>query len=175
VIRYFLSQAHYRSALNFSWEGLEQAAAALQRVHGFARRLGEVERTGPATAEVVAAGEKARVTFTEALADDLNTPEALAAVHGLVNEGNALLAASGVTREGAALLRTHLEAMNSVFGVLFPPEAALSGPEQELFDERLAARKRRDFKRSDELRDALAARGIVVEDNPAGTRWRRSN
>jgi cysteinyl-tRNA synthetase len=174
ALRYLLVAPHYRSTMNFTWEGLQQAAAALDRVHGFAKRLSEVERPGPAAPEVEAAAAKALAAFDAALSDDLNTPEALAAAHGLVGEGNALLARGVVTREGAARLRGALEAMDGVFAVLLPAdEDRLSAEEQALLDGRQEARKARDFARADELRRRLEALGILLEDTAGGTRWRR--
>ncbi len=174
VIRYLLQSGHYRKTMNFTWEGLSQAQAALDRVHGFVRRLGEVDRDGPVAPAVRDAGEKARQAFDAALSDDLNAPEALAAVHGLVGEGNSLLADGAVTREGAALLRSRVDAMDAVFGVLLPAgEDRLSPEEQALFDERQDARGRREFSRADEARARLEANGVVLEDTPKGTRWRR--
>ena len=100
--------------------------------------------------------------------------KALAAVHGLVGEGNALLAGGLVNRAGAGLLRAGLEAMDGVFAVLLPPEEDRLEPElQALLDERQAARKARQFARADELRGELERRGIVLEDTAGGTRWRR--
>jgi cysteinyl-tRNA synthetase len=122
---------------------------------------------------VADAAERARRAFDLALADDLNTPEALAAVHGLVNDGNGLLADGAVTSEGAGLLRAQLQDMDRVFGVLLPDEERLAEDEQRLFEERQEARRRRDFKRADELRVRLEALGILLEDTPKGTRWRR--
>jgi cysteinyl-tRNA synthetase len=174
AVRYLLSQAHYRSRLNFTFEGLRHAQAALDRVHGFLRRLAEVDRDGPVADPVRAAAERAARAFDEALASDLNTPEALAAVHGLVTDGNGLIADGGLTREGAALLRSRLEAMNRVFGVLLPEdEEQLSAEEQRLLAERQEARRRRDFARADQLRDELQGLGVLLEDTPKGTRWRR--
>jgi cysteinyl-tRNA synthetase len=174
AIRYLLCSAHYRSTMNFTWEGLRQAAAALERIHSFVQRLDEVDRDGPVEASVEEAGRSAEEAFAAALDDDLNTPEALAAVHRLVGEGNALLSSGKLTRAGAALLRGRLEAMDTVFAVLVPtPEDRLSGSEQALFDERQAARKARAFQRADELRKELEAQGVVLEDTPKGTRWRR--
>ncbi len=138
------------------------------------RRLDEVERDGPATDEVVGAAERAEAAFTAALADDLNTPEALAAVHGLVGEGNTLLAGASVSREGAARLRAALARMDEVLAVLFPAEdERLSESEQAIFEERQAARRAREYGRADAARARLEALGIVLEDTPKGTRWRR--
>ena len=174
AIRYLLCQAHYRKKLNFTWDGLQHAAAALDRVHGFVRRLGEVEGEGAPGAKVVAVCDKARADFEAALCDDLNSPEALAAVHGLVSEGNSLLAAGEVTREGAALLRRSVADMDGVFAVLLPSgEETLSPAEQTLFDERQEARRKREFARADDARARLETMGIVLEDTPKGTRWRR--
>jgi cysteinyl-tRNA synthetase len=175
AIRYLLMSAHYRSQLNFTWEGLGQAAAALQRVQGLVQRLAEVDRDGPASAAVTAACQRARETFEKALSDDLNTPEALAAVHVLVGEANGLLASGTVTREGALALRAEIESMDRVFGVLLPvaAEDTLSAEEQALFDERQEARRRREFLRADDARRRLEAMGIILEDTAKGTRWRR--
>jgi cysteinyl-tRNA synthetase len=173
-IRYLLAGAHYRKPLNFGFEGLQQAQAALDRVHGLVKRLDEGQAEGP-EGEAAEACREARLAFDEALADDLNTPEALAAVHGLVSRANALLAEGRLTRAGTACVRATLEAMDGIFGVLLPraEEDRLSPEEQRLFDERQEARKRREFGRADAARKALEELGIVLEDTPKGTRWRR--
>jgi cysteinyl-tRNA synthetase len=173
AVRYLLSAGHYRKTLNFTWDSLQQAAASLDRIRSFARRLGEVEREGPAGPAVEDIARRAEQAFDEALGDDLNTPEALAAVHGLVNEGNALLAAGSLSRAGAAVLSAQLASMNSVFAVLLPPEDGLSPEEQALFDGRQEARRQRDFARADDLRKQLEALGVLIEDTPKGARWRR--
>lgn len=174
AVRYLLLSAHYRKNLNFTWEGLEQAAAALARVHGFVRRMEEVDAEGPPGEAVAQACRKAQQDFDGALADDLNTPEALAAIHGLVTEGNGLLGSGALTREGVALLRAELEAMDGVFAILFPAEDRLSPAEQALYDERQEARSRRNFHAADEARARLEAMGVILEDTPRrGTRWRR--
>jgi cysteinyl-tRNA synthetase len=174
AIRYALIAAHYRSQLNFTWEGLGQAATALERVRSFRQRCGEVESAGPVSPGVEAAVSRALASFDKALDDDLNTPEALAAVHVLVGEANALLVAGEVTREGASCLRAAIEKMDAVLGVLLPQgEDRLSPEEQALFDQRQDARRRREFARADEVRARLETLGIVLEDSAKGTRWRR--
>jgi cysteinyl-tRNA synthetase len=174
AIRYLLAGAHYRKPLNFGFEGLAHAKAALERVHSLVARLGEVTAEGGA-AEAVAACADARRSFDAALADDLNTPEALAAVHGLVGRANALLAEGALTRAGASVVRAEIETMDAVFGTLLPAAAGdrLSPEEQALFDERQEARRRREFARADSARARLEALGVVLEDTPKGTRWRR--
>jgi cysteinyl-tRNA synthetase len=174
TLRYFFATAHYRKSLSFSWEALGHAAAALERIQGLVRRLDEVDRPGPSRREVDEACRRAREEFDAALSDDLNTPEALAAVHGLVGEANGLLADGGLTVEGAAALRAEIGAMDRVFAVFLPSgEDRLSPEEQALFDERQAARQRRDFKAADVARGRLETMGVTLEDTPRGTRWRR--
>jgi cysteinyl-tRNA synthetase len=95
-------------------------------------------------------------------------------VHGLVAEANAVLASGEMTQEGAAAVRSRLESMDRVFGVLMPlAEERLSPDEQALLDERQEARRQRDFGRADQARRRLEERGVLLEDTPKGTRWRR--
>jgi cysteinyl-tRNA synthetase len=174
AIRYLLAGSHYRKPLNFGFEPLQHAKAALERIHGLVARLGEVAGEG-GEGKAAEACAVARRAFDEALADDLNTPEALAAVHGLVGRANGLLAEGALTRAGAERVLAELGVMDAVFGVLLPvgAEDRLSGEEQALFDERQEARRRREFARADAARARLDALGIVIEDTPKGTRWRR--
>jgi cysteinyl-tRNA synthetase len=174
AIRYLLVSSHYRKPLNFTFEGLAQAATALERVRGLWQRLAEAAREGP-PGPAEEAVQDARRVFAAALADDLNTPEALAGVFGLVTRANTLLAEGTMTREGAALVQREIESMDSVFGVLLPAaeEDRLSPEEQALFDERQEARKNREFARADAARARLEVMGVILEDTAMGTRWRR--
>ena len=96
-------------------------------------------------------------------------------MHGLVGRANALLADGALTRAGAERILAELRTMDSVFGVLLPVGEAdrLSEEEQALFDERQQARRQREFSRADGARARLEALGVVLEDTPKGTRWRR--
>ncbi len=173
-IRYLLLSAHYRKQLNFSREGIRQAAQAIRRVDDLLERLGEVQSDGPLSESVQDMTCRARGAFEEAMDDDLNTPAALGALFDLVREANRALSSSSLTKEDAGEIAGTIERLNTVFGVFGQTEAVmLDGDVEKLITERREARARRDFARSDAIRDELDAQGIVLEDTPAGTRWRR--
>ena len=173
-IRYLLLSAHYRKQLNFSREGVRQAAQAIRRVDDLLERLGEVQSDGPLSESVQDMSRRARGAFEEAMDDDLNTPAALGALFDLVKEANRALSSSSLTKEDAGEIAGTIERLNTVFGVFGQTEAVmLDGDVEKLITERREARARRDFARSDAIRDELDAQGIVLEDTPAGTRWRR--
>jgi cysteinyl-tRNA synthetase len=177
-IRYLLASSHYRKPLNFTFEALQSAAGGLERIRRALESLESHEKEGPdgpVHPTTAAAAETRKKEFGDALSDDLNTPEALAAVHGLANDAFQQVALGILTREGAKLMRSALGEMDSVFGVFFPKsvEDRLSPEEQAIFDERQEARRTRDFTRADAARARLEAAGIVLEDTPKGTVWRR--
>lgn len=177
VYRHFVFNAHYRKQLNLADESLEQSRAAVNRIGVFAQRLAEAKSGTP---QLVAAAVQAEEAFKAALFDDLNAPEAMAALFTFISEVNRELdaaAASTVGSELAALERAR-EAFRLMDGVLdLVPE---QGEDDELatwVEERLAARRaareRRDFAAADAIRVELTARNIIIEDGPTGTRWRR--
>ena len=175
AIRYLLISVPYRQKLNFTFEGLRGARAAVERIANTLRRLAH---TPPAEGEGTLAPEAVaefRRDFDAGLADDLNTARALAALHTLLTRVNQALDAGGIT----AAVREDLDAaLGRVRGVLniLPGGAAEAGDDAEidaLVRERAEARKRRDFARADAIRDELVRRNIVVEDTPHGAVWHR--
>ena len=174
AIRYLLLSAHYRKQLNFSREGIRQAEQAIRRVDDLLERLGEVQSDGPLSESVQDMTRRARGAFEEAMDDDLNTPAALGALFDLVREANRALSSSSLTKEDAGEIAGTIERLNTVFGVFGQTEAVmLDADVEKLITERREARARRDFARSDAIRDELDAQGIVLEDTSTGTRWRR--
>jgi cysteinyl-tRNA synthetase len=176
ALRYYLVAAHYRSIIDFSEEALAEAAVAFERIEGFVRRATEL--TGGAEPLLSCA------EFIEAMDDDLGTPAALAAVQGVVAEGNKALAAGDTDTARGAL--ASVRAMLDVLGLdpLAPTwndggssaeaDQALDVLISALLDQRQAARAAKDFAAADAVRDQLAAAGIEIEDTPQGPRWNLS-
>ncbi len=183
AIRYLLLSAHYRTQLNFTLEGLKDADRAVGRLYELRRRLeetpvAEAAATGSADLEEVA--ERWRRAFIEALDDDLNVSDALAATFTMVREANLTLDGSDRSpAPGLAAVRAALEDFDSVFGVLSLRELEETADSAELeqwIEERIgaraAAREASDFGLADAIRDELLERGVALEDGPAGTRWK---
>jgi cysteinyl-tRNA synthetase len=157
-------------------DGLHAAEQAVERIANTLRRL---ENTPPAadhgdlSAETVAEFSS---EFRRALGDDLNTAQALAAVHTLLRRVNTALDGTGISPSGRASLDEALAEADTVLGIL--PEKAAGDDDQEidrLVAERTAAREAKDFSRADAIRDELANRGIVIEDTPHGAVWHRKS
>ncbi len=115
-----------------------------------------------------------RAAFAAGLEDDLNISAALAATFDLVRELNSRVGARSLSTADAARAAAAIRELDSVLGVLEDVADELTPELAELLGSRAQARAARDWARSDELRDALAAAGIVVEDTPDGQRWRRA-
>jgi len=174
ALRYALLATHYRAPLDFSERSLAHASAAVERLSTAVSALDAYSEDRADDASLPALLSDARTAFSAALDDDLNVSAALAATFDLVRDLNSRLAArtlsSADARRGAAALRE----LDTVLGVLEGGRTELDASLSALLEARAMARAARDWARSDELRDALAAAGIVVDDTPDGQRWRRS-
>jgi cysteinyl-tRNA synthetase len=183
ALRYLLLSSHYRKQLNFTWTGVEQAEEALRRVVDFLAKLDDMTRANGAgdarNVEIEAAVNRARDGFRTALASDLNTAAGLAAVFDLVREGNSAIAAGTMSAADARAVRDAIEDFDRVLGVVALRRAEDATPDvpideiEQLIAERKTAKQRREFARADEIRKALADRGILLEDTAAGTRWKK--
>ncbi len=173
-VRYLLLQTHYRTQLNFTFEGLDGAANALRRVADFAMRLRDIDtKTAlPASAPFILA---AREKFSLALADDLNISAALAAVFDFIRDINTLCDAGQVGRQEAPQILRFLEELNQVLGVLPLEPVAEEIPSEllALLADRQKARAEKDWERADKCRDELFSKGYLVEDTSSGARLKK--
>ena len=180
ALRYLFLSVHYRQKLNFTFESLDGATGALRRVDEMRFRLGHAEEKGDSDARLAEAGDRLRQDFAAALADDLNFAVALAALFAYVKEVNVAIEEKRIGAGDRHRVLDALKDVDRVLGVLDPAEWPAGEAQEDdaaeierLIQERNDARRNRDFAASDRLRDELAARGIVLEDTPQGTRWKR--
>ena len=174
AIRYALLSVPYRKQLNFTFDGLGQAASALNRIKDFLFRLRAAKLEAGSVASVAAAIVSARQAFEDGLDDDLNTAQALAAVFELVRHCNIALSESAIHEEDRTAILKWFETVDSRLAIVPPQEQADNSSEIDaLIAQRNQARRDRDFKTSDRIRGELTALGILIEDTKDGTRWRR--
>jgi cysteinyl-tRNA synthetase len=181
AIRYLFLSVHYRQKLNFTFESLEGAANALRRIDEMRFRLAHTPEKGEPDPGVAAAVERLPREFGEALADDLNAAAGLAALFVFVKDVNVAIEEGRIGTGDRARIEAALLGVDRVLGVVdqaaWPavdaPAEDDSAEIERLIQERNDARQRRDFATADRVRDEIAARGIVLEDTPQGTRWKR--
>ncbi|MBR3494907.1 MAG: cysteine--tRNA ligase [Clostridia bacterium] len=184
-VRLFMLSAHYRSPINFSREQIAAARVSLQRLYTARDRMRTLLQSAPDTA--LTAEEQAMLErmkgyekhFDESMDDDLNTAAAISAIFELVRDANANLN----EHSSKATVEAVLQSFSALTGVLgFAQKDSLAEPEEEplpeeiqkMAEERAAARKAKDWKRSDELRDAIKAAGYILEDSREGQKIRRA-
>jgi cysteinyl-tRNA synthetase len=175
VARHFLFTAHYRTQLNLTEDALDQAIAASRRIGTIASRLAEAR--GGTEGLAIAAGEL-RGFVTEALFDDLNAPQALAALHTFITRANSELDKGGSDVAALERAREALAWVDSIMSIVPVREAddpELASWVEERLGERQRARAKRDFARADGIRAELESRGVAIEDTPGGTKWRRKS
>jgi cysteinyl-tRNA synthetase len=167
-IRYLLLTAHYRETFNFTLEGLQGARASLTRIDECLTKLRELASQTKATADSPLLSE-----FSAALDDDLNISGAWGAIFEWVRDTNRKLAENIIDPAAAAVALATWEKLDSVLGVGAPKEVEVPVEITALVEARQAARKAKDFKRADALRDELKAKGWGIADTPKGARAKR--
>jgi len=175
-VRYLLASVPYKKGLNFTFDGLDSAKTAIDRLRNFKLRLSTAKFAAGTNESLENQAMNSVVAFCQAMDDDLNTAEALAAVFEYVREANTAMD-TGEFRTGNITKTNDLLAyFDQVFDVLkaSEPASGISEPEIDtLIAERADARKARDFARSDRIRDELLEKGIILEDTKDGVRWKR--
>jgi cysteinyl-tRNA synthetase len=172
VVRFFILSSHYRSPLNYSDANLKEARTALARLYTAIRDVAIVQGQ---------LDEVYTAKFHEVMEDDFNTREAVTLLHEIAHEINKI---GDVSSERAVLLASTLHGLGGILGLLqdnpgtfLQSGKAGNSPEneqvQQLIDERTRAKQQKDYALADKLRDQLVAQGIILEDTPKGTIWRR--
>ena len=180
VLRFFMLNAHYRSPLNFSADLMEAAKNSLERILEAAGKLSDRKDNGAAeniTEEELALLKEAEgfvTKFEAAMDDDFNTADALAAIFELVKFANTNVDENS-SREFAGGLYEELFKLSDVLGLKIEKKEEILDKEiEDLIQERQAARKVKDFKRADEIRDELLKKGIILKDTREGVKWQRA-
>jgi len=167
-VRHLLLTSHYRETFNFTLDGLSGARTALARIDECVGKLRELASGATAAPEAGLLDQ-----FTAALSDDLNISAAWAAVFEWVRETNKRIADNSLSANGAASALAAWDKVDSVLGIGVRTESEIPAEIQALADERTAAKKAKDFKRSDAIRDELKAKGWVIEDTPKGIKLKK--
>jgi len=181
AMRYLLLSVPYRKQLNFTFDGLQGAESTVERLRNFRSLVRNAKPAGgnPNSSEGASspagdAVEKALADFETAMDDDFNTAAALASIHDLVREINTILATDLLQADDQIAVLNAISKFDSVLGIFGREDSEIIDDEIEaLIAERQEARHRRDFARSDEIRDLLVEKGIVLEDTKDGVRWKR--
>ncbi len=177
AVRYLLLSVPYRKKLNFTWDTFAGAASAVERIRSAVARIEEAATAGSGKPGAFPAAERAAQFssgFSASLDDDLNTAEALGVLFTFLREINAAQVEGSLDAAGASAAAAALRRADLVLGVLPAKGDALEADIEALIEARNSARRRRDFAESDRLRGELAQKGIVLEDGPTGTRWKRA-
>ena len=180
VLRFFMLSAHYRSQLNFSADLMEAAKNSLERILTAADRVKDIADKATAMEatedekKLIEEADRYRVKFEEAMDDDFNTADAIAAIFELVKFLNTNVN-EGSTKIFASLMYAQLGALLAILGIKIQRKKELLDADiEKLIEERQAARKEKNFARADEIRDELLKKGIILEDTREGVKWKRA-
>jgi len=171
AIRYVLLSTHYRQKLNFTFDKVEAAAKSITRLRDFKKSL--IGNTINDSQQIRKIIDKYLNDFEATLDDDLNISGALGSVFSCIHEINTFRETNSLTEDDVQAIVEYLNRIDSVLNVLEVPENQLSDEEQTLIDARQQARAERNWAEADRIRDELLSRGIILEDTPQGTTWKR--
>jgi cysteinyl-tRNA synthetase len=173
AVRYLLLSTHYRQQFNFTFEGLEAAKNAVERLRNFMHRLLDANGKGCGD-EIKQLISSVQKRFDEAMDDDLNIGIALASLFDFLRDVNGLIDTGRFSRKEAQEVYKLMAGFDHVLGVIgeVKKEEKLSKEAEALIQQREEARRAKEWKKADDLRQQLRAKGIIIEDTAQGVRWR---
>ncbi len=175
-IRYLLLSAHYKKQLNFTFEGLKQANAALERIDNFLIRLNDIKNDSPDNPDIVKIVDGFISRFTDTMDDDLNTAGAFGVFFDFLHDVNSLIDGGKISKNDAGKILDSIKKIDAVFRFIFHEHKSENGIDsariESLIKERAGAKAGKNFKKADEIRDMLQKEGIILEDGKDGTRWK---
>jgi len=174
ALRLLLLSTHYRKLLNFTFEALEQSSASLQRIKDFLYELKHHSFEEGENKDISQLIEEQRNNFIKGLSDDLNISVALTAVFDMIRKVNVLISQGKVYSKDAEELISFIRALDGVLAVLPDEEVELLPPDaMKKIEEREKARRDKDYKLADKIRNELLQQGVILEDTKDGVRWKR--
>lgn len=172
AIRYLLLSSHYRNQLNFTFKELESAKTTVNNINNFLEKLETADASKTDNEELQLLVDETRDKFEEAMNDDLNVPEALSHVFNMIKVFNREIDKKKADRKSLKSAYSFFKDLNKILDIV-EEKRGLTTTEKKLIAEREALRKKKKFKEADEVRSKLESMGIIIEDTPKGTQWKR--
>ena len=173
-IRFLLISAHYRSQLNFTFDGINQAKENINRIQESYSKIIECKPKTGINEEISSITKEAKKVFEEALDDDLDMPVALASIFKFIREINKYLETNQISEENKSDIIDYFETIDKILGILSDKTIEFDDDVKSLIEQRDDARIKKDWKKSDEIREELLKKGFIVEDTKEGTRIKRN-
>lgn len=174
AFRYMCLSVHYRSQMNFTLEALQDAENTVKSINDFVFRLSGGKDIAP-NKKIQTALKKAKEDFVKSINDDLDTPNAFAALFTLIKSVNKEIDKEKTDKKTLKMVKDFFSEVNEILGIIEEQDVSFNAEEKKLLALREQFRKQRDFKAADEIRNQLKAKGIIIEDTPRGVRARRSS
>lgn len=175
AFRYLCFSTHYRSQMNFTFQALEDAKKTTDSINDFLQRIRwlQKETTAKPNNRLHIQIRKTRERFEKAMDDDLNTPQALAAIFDLIKAANIAIDGKKADKRSLQAIEKFLLQANQIFDIIEEKESELTKDEMELIQRREEAREQKNYAEADRIRTLLKEKGVTLEDTPHGLRWKK--